>query len=129
MKTELKLMCKDVWLNAYDTAPSIKRKEYADTVLQDFLEMWNGLEESTGCKCDGMCKTDIITSTGDDRIQKAIELLVEYNDIDGAHHKDWVMDQTLRILAGTKYQSVVESACFNDENPDEPYEWEFGIAP
>jgi len=32
----------------------------------------------------------------------AIKLIEDYGSIDGSHHKDWVIDQVVRILMGTK---------------------------
>jgi hypothetical protein len=63
-----------------------------------------------------------------ERIQKAIEMIVQYGGIDGSHHKDWVLDQTVRILAGDKYEKIVEEACAGEDGPN-TYEWDCGIAP
>lgn len=35
-----------------------------------------------------------------DRIQKALDIAVRYGGNDGAHHKDWVIDQMVRALTG-----------------------------
>lgn len=63
-----------------------------------------------------------------ERIQKAIEIAVQYGGIDGAHHKDWVIDQMVRVLAGDEYEQVVALACDGADGPD-TYEWNTGIAP
>lgn len=34
-------------------------------------------------------------------IEWALEFIAHYGGIDGAHHKDWVLDQVARILKGT----------------------------
>lgn len=60
--------------------------------------------------------------------QKAIDLIVEYGGIDGAHHKDWVLDQVVRVLAGERYEDVVREATAGEDGPD-TYEWNEGIAP
>lgn len=62
------------------------------------------------------------------RVTAAIELIVDYGGIDGAHHKDWVLDQTVRILAGDEYDRIVAEACDGEDGP-ETYDWETGIAP
>jgi len=34
------------------------------------------------------------------RVRDALEIAREYGDIDGAHHKQWVIDQMMRTLTG-----------------------------
>ena len=63
-----------------------------------------------------------------DRIDKAIELAVRYGGIDGDHHKAWVIDQMVRVLAGHEYERIVKDACDGEDGPD-TYTWEEGIAP
>ena len=41
--------------------------------------------------------------TEQERIDAAIELAVRYGGIDGDHHKAWVIDQMVRVLAGDGY--------------------------
>ena len=60
--------------------------------------------------------------------QAAIEIAVRYGGIDGAHHKAWVIDQMVRILAGSAYDEVVANAKAGEDGPD-TYEWDVGIAP
>ncbi len=62
------------------------------------------------------------------KISKAIEIAVQFGGIDGAHHKDWVIDQMVRALAGEQYEDIVKEACDGEEGPD-TYEWNIGIAP
>lgn len=66
--------------------------------------------------------------TDSDRIRKAIELAVQYGGIDGSHHKTWVIDQMVRILAGDDYERIVAEAKNGDDGPD-TYDWDEGIAP
>lgn len=63
-----------------------------------------------------------------EKIKAAIELAVQYGGIDGAHHKTWVIDQMVRILAGDDYEKTVAEACDGEDGP-ETYEWDCGIAP
>ena len=64
----------------------------------------------------------------DEKIKYAIRIAVKYGGIDGAHHKDWVIDQMVRVLAGDKYDQVVSDACAGEDGPD-TYSWNCGIAP
>lgn len=66
--------------------------------------------------------------TAEQRINKAIELAVQYGRIDGDHHKAWVIDQMTRILAGDNYQRIVTDACAGEDGPN-TYNWDEGIAP
>lgn len=87
-----------------------------------------------------------------ERIEKALEIAVGYGSIDGAHHKDWVIDQMVRALTGCpmvegtgtdchgkpytyqtqgeseEYLKLVAEACDGEDGP-ETYEWDCGIAP
>jgi len=62
------------------------------------------------------------------RISAAIDIAVEHGGHDGAHHKDWVIDQMVRVLAGDMYEQVVASAKNGEDGP-ETHEWSVGIAP
>ena len=63
-----------------------------------------------------------------DRIARAIQLAVDFGGIEGEEHKNWVIDQMVRILAGEGYPTVVASACVGEEGPD-TYEWDCGVEP
>lgn len=60
------------------------------------------------------------------RMDAAIEVIERYGMIDGAHHKQWVMDQVVRALLGEPgYAEWVA-----DYNSQEDYApWDPGIAP
>lgn len=58
----------------------------------------------------------------------AIDLAVQYGGNDGAMHKDWVIDQMVRVLAGDDYPKIVANAKAGEDGPD-TYEWNTGIAP
>lgn len=66
----------------------------------------------------------------DEKIEKAINLAVQYGGIDGAHHKDWVIDQMVRVLASDDddYEKIIKGACNGEDGPN-TYEWNCGIAP
>lgn len=64
----------------------------------------------------------------DKRIDAAIELAVRYGGIDGDHHKAWVIDQMIRLLAGDNYEQLIIEAKDGEDGPN-TYSWEVGIAP
>jgi hypothetical protein len=62
-----------------------------------------------------------------DRIDSAVQLIKEYGGIDGGHHKQWVLDQVVRVLV-SDYAGWVREYCDGKDGP-ETYEWDEGIAP
>lgn len=68
------------------------------------------------------------TDDAEARIKKAVDLAVKFGGFDGAHHKDWVIDQMVRALAGDEYDAIVREACNGEDGPD-TYDWSVGIAP
>ena len=62
------------------------------------------------------------------RRDEAIELAVRYGQTDGSHHKAWVIDQVVRILAGEEYEAIIVAAKAGKHGPD-TYGWDEGIAP
>jgi hypothetical protein len=62
------------------------------------------------------------------RIVSALDIAVRYGGIDGGHHKTWVIDQMVRVLANADYERLIEFAKDGDDGPDS-YEWDTGIAP
>lgn len=62
------------------------------------------------------------------KIQKAIEIAIKYGGFDGAHHKNWCIDQMVRQLAGFKYDEIVKEVCHGEDGPN-TYTWDCGIAP
>jgi len=58
-------------------------------------------------------------------VAKAIKIAERFGMIDGAHHKQWVIDQMLRELLGERYEAWVA-----EMNSDPEYRpWDVGIAP
>lgn len=66
--------------------------------------------------------------TPEERIEAALNLAVRYGGNDGAHHKTWVIDQMVRVLAGERYEQIVRDAKDGEDGP-ETYLWDEGIAP
>lgn len=87
-----------------------------------------------------------------ERIRKALDVAVRYGQIDGAHHKTWVIDQIVRVLTGCpeeektatdchgteyvytalgesqEYKDLIADACDGEDGP-ETYGWDTGIIP
>ena len=70
-------------------------------------------------------------SEHEDKIERAIDLGIRYGQIDGSHHKMWVIDQMMRILTGSEYEKIIKENSLPKEGDDEDavYEWDCGIAP
>ena len=60
--------------------------------------------------------------------KKVLDLIFEYGQIDGGHHKMWVIDQIVRILTRDKYNEWVKNYVYDEETGD-VYSWDKGIAP
>ena len=69
-----------------------------------------------------------MTDKAKDKIKKATDIIYLYGGIDGGHHKQWVLDQVVRILLGDKYTDWVTEYS-KDDLGDFVYEWDEGIAP
>lgn len=67
------------------------------------------------------------------KIDEALDIITQYGGIDGAHHKQWVLDQVVRVLCGDDqlYENWLNDYRGDyDENEEEyEYEWDEGIAP
>lgn len=60
-----------------------------------------------------------------EQIEKSKKLILKYGMIDGAHHKQWVLDQVLHTLMQEFYDEEIKAY-----NSDPDYkEWDIGIAP
>ena len=69
-----------------------------------------------------------IFELGKDDAEGALNVLLDYGQIDGVHHKQWVIDQAVRHLSGAYYNKLIEAYCKGEDGP-ETYEWDRGIAP
>lgn len=67
---------------------------------------------------------DDIFETGTGDAEKALRILIDHGMADGEHHKQWVIDQAIRALAGAYYKDLIEAYKEGDT-----YDWEVGIAP
>jgi 3-methyladenine DNA glycosylase AlkC len=66
--------------------------------------------------------------TAEQRTLVALDVAGQFGVIDGAHHKQWVIDQMVRALAGDGYAQWVADFCDGEDGP-ETYTWDEGIAP
>lgn len=67
--------------------------------------------------------------TDKEKIDEAVDMILGCGHIDGGHHKMWVLDQTLRILVGDQYDSIIAAFEDADEDGENTYDWDTGIAP
>lgn len=66
----------------------------------------------------------------DERIAKALDLAWQYAQIDGSHHKMWVIDQMVRVLCGSEEEYDKWVGKYTEPLEDgDYYEWDCGIAP
>lgn len=60
-----------------------------------------------------------------DRLERELDAIVEialkYGNIDGGHHKQYALDQILRLALGDDYKDIIETEFQGD--------WDEGIAP
>ena len=61
-------------------------------------------------------------------VGKALEILLDYGGIDGAHHKQWTIDQAVRALTGDDYEETIRQWSAGEDGPH-TYWWDPGIAP
>jgi len=66
--------------------------------------------------------------TDKEKIHEAIDIAIRYGQIEGDHHRIWVIDQMVRALAGSEYDSVIAGANEGEDGPN-TYSWDIGIAP
>ena len=64
-----------------------------------------------------------------ERIEKALSYAWSYGQIDGSHHKMWVIDQMVRALCENEkeYNKWVET--YETPDGEDCYVWDIGIAP
>lgn len=67
---------------------------------------------------------DPTTTPAEERIRMAVTFAESYGQIDGSHHRVWVIDQMVRSLLENDYDAWVETY-----EEDGEYEWDTGIAP
>lgn len=89
-----------------------------------------------------MSKPDLTIETPEDSVlnfddilrqrNNAIERIFQSGMVDGAHHKQWVLDQALRALLEDEYDYYIKqhNTEYLDEDGNNEYEdWDVGIPP
>lgn len=64
----------------------------------------------------------------DQKIERALNVIFDFGGVDGAHHKQWVLDQVVRHLTGEKYDEWIREYKDGSDGPD-TFDWDEGIAP
>ncbi len=65
--------------------------------------------------------------TAQEKINDALDIAFQFGQIEGDHHRAWVIDQMVHVLCGTDeaYQKWVKEY----KGPNSEYTWDTGIAP
>lgn len=66
--------------------------------------------------------------TPKERIDEALNIIHTYGAIDGGPHKEWMIDQVVRVLAGSDYTAWIAAFKAGHDGPD-TFEWSEGLAP
>jgi hypothetical protein len=103
----------------------------------DLFAIGNVWLRAVGADCPGdtwvvaaeyVADLDRIPAGEDPRVAAVLELVADYAGIDGAHHKQWVLDQVVRILTGPGYDAWIAQWADGEDGPA-TYSWDEGIAP
>ena len=75
-----------------------------------------------------MCNS-MIKFSNNEKIDDAVKLAFRYGGIDGSHHKQWLINKILEtLLTEDEYSNFIK--IFNsDEDGENMYEWDEGVAP
>lgn len=64
-----------------------------------------------------------------DRGERAVRLAIQYGQIDGEHHRLWVIDQMVRALLGNHRADETYTEMVTQYEKDREYSWDTGTAP
>lgn len=84
------------------------------------------------CPCNGVEFIYSNRAEMEERIKKALEIAWQYGQIDGSHHRVWVIDQMVRVLCGSEKEYIAWVTNYEapeSDDPDDYYSWDTGIAP
>lgn len=62
------------------------------------------------------------------KLAAVLALIERHGGTDGGHHKQWVLDQIVRAIAGDDYPEWVRRYEAGEDGP-QTYQWDTGIAP
>lgn len=66
--------------------------------------------------------------TNKDRVDDALHMLRQYGGVDGADHKQWLIDQVLYCLTDPEYEEWVADWEVGEDGPH-TYKWDTGVEP
>lgn len=100
-------------------------KKMFHTMNLNYYETWT---ENRGVPQEEVSKTKM---ENEEKTSKALDIAFRYGQIDGGHHKAWVIDQMVRALCGSdeEYQKWVKEYCGPDPETGDEYLWDTGINP
>lgn len=64
----------------------------------------------------------------EEKLEQVMNLIERFGGIDGGHHKQWVIDQIVRIIKGEAYTQWVVEMKDGQDGPN-TYSWDEGIVP
>ena len=71
---------------------------------------------------------NLVASTPQEQIEKALAIARQSGSVDGDHHKAWVIDQMVRALIGEGYEDWVSTTKYGEDGI-ENYAWSKGTSP
>lgn len=68
--------------------------------------------------------------TSDEKVQEALDFIMNYGGFEGSDHKMWVIDQLVRLFTDDekKYNAWVRKVKNGVDGPN-TYDWDVGIPP
>jgi len=106
-----------------DECARIAARKYADCV--------RGSNWTLGSELDMLVdKCTPKDTSAEEKVAEALSFVAIFGDTDGDHHKQWALDQLVRILAGTEdnYNEWVRLLMSGEDGPA-TFSWDIGIAP
>ena len=102
--------------------------EEAIKILKEIVD--RTIEDTEGTKIMKSAIETLLTAYEKEKEKNnnVLGLIFEYGQTDGEHHKAWVIDQIVRIITENNYDKWVQHYEY-DEETDEDYFWDAGIAP
>lgn len=65
-----------------------------------------------------------------EKLDEIVKQIEQYGMIDGGHHKQWLLTETLRIALGDKFDEWYNKFnAYTDEDGEEYDDWDKGIPP
>lgn len=116
----------DLYSTAADAAATTDSPGLARWTARPIGDGWH--TDSPAGGVEYLITVEQVAENDAERVQLALDVALSYGQDDGAHHKAWVIDQMVRILAADRYAQIVAGYRAGEDGPD-TYEWDEGIAP